>query len=224
MVFLREYRDVVMTADGSRGVNTGMAAPRSHAYHASQSPTGCINTTVALDTAADTAAILAVYSEGFDFVSIHYYGCRSGNAPYGWCNMSASGPMARGDVDIFHVSLCPNVSFLSCVSVLHLCPPDHDSITVLLPRSPRQWQTRLAKHCTLGSTEQPTKARTMGTTLQGAKAICTPWQPSVLLGRYSCLFLPFGLGSALRTRTPQIGACIQAILHIKTAPLSSLSS
>jgi hypothetical protein len=29
MVFLREYRDVVMIADGSRGVNTGMAVPRS---------------------------------------------------------------------------------------------------------------------------------------------------------------------------------------------------
>jgi hypothetical protein len=29
MVFLREYRDVVMIADGSQGVNTGMAVPRS---------------------------------------------------------------------------------------------------------------------------------------------------------------------------------------------------
>ena len=105
MAFLRSYRDVVTEADDSRSINTGMAAPRSHAFHASQSPTGCINATVALDTAADTAAILAVYAEGFDFVSLHYYGCRTTSAVYGWCNVSTPDPLPRGDLTIIQVSL-----------------------------------------------------------------------------------------------------------------------
>eukprot|EP00730_Choanoeca_flexa_P001867 TRINITY_DN10817_c0_g1_i2.p1 TRINITY_DN10817_c0_g1~~TRINITY_DN10817_c0_g1_i2.p1 ORF type:complete len:826 (+),score=168.59 TRINITY_DN10817_c0_g1_i2:2-2479(+) len=104
MDFLREYRDVVLAVDSSRSINTGMAHPRPVAWHAAQSPTGCINASLALDTPEDTQRILAAYADGFDFVSIHYYGCRSMAQPYPWCDMSAPDPASRGDTHLFQVA------------------------------------------------------------------------------------------------------------------------
>jgi hypothetical protein len=102
MAFLRDYRDVILAVDPTRTLSTGMAHPRPIAYHAMQSPTGCIHASLPQDTLEQSATMLQVYSDGFDLITIHFYGCRSGN-PYLWCNMSGRNPQERGDLIPFQL-------------------------------------------------------------------------------------------------------------------------
>ena len=103
--FLAAAAADIRAADPERPVNTGIASPRSRAKHLMAAPGGgrsCVSPAnpkgdceaacwdrVGADSQADSAEMFALYSQGHDIATAHYYGCAAPYGNYSWCGSDA---------------------------------------------------------------------------------------------------------------------------------------
>jgi len=105
LAYLAAAASDIRAADPARPVNTGIASPRSRAKHLMSAPGGgraCVSpanpngdcesacwASVGADSQADSAEMFALYTEGHDIATAHYYGCSAPYGNYTWCDGDA---------------------------------------------------------------------------------------------------------------------------------------
>lgn len=100
--FVHDYRNVVLAADPhKRIVNTGFSAPRPQSYHMSLIEDPCNSPSPAMDSVAQTIQMFEAYSNDFQLLTMHSYGCNPPDGPYAYCN---------GSTDMTLVKLAYSVS------------------------------------------------------------------------------------------------------------------